>query len=233
MFLLATASVAIAQVALDPSEPPPQDQEQPATDREIAESADSIGALSPSEDNDEVLDSASLPIEIRIGADLLTPPPIQYGSGGLGSCGSGLHSYGSSAGLGGFGEAGTGQLSNLRRDQAEVDKPVQLGTPRVLGSHDRTQVIAVVERHTDEFADCYRRALQGEPQPAGVFVVKFVVRADGTVTSANAQPDTLEAQDMDRCFEGRFQRMVFSELEHDGLSVVTFPFLLTPPPLDP
>jgi len=91
---------------------------------------------------------------------------------------------------------------------------------------ERTQIDDTVRRHLNQVRYCYQRSLVRDPSIAGEIVVKFVVEADGSVSSATAEEATLPDEVVD-CILGVFDQMVFPEPTNGGIVISTYPFVFT------
>ncbi len=141
---------------------------------------------------------------------------------GLGARGTGLGGGGlaSRLGLGTAGYAGRGGNFGTRGDGG-AGTP---GEPIILGALDRSLVDAVVKRHMSQIRYCYQRELTRNPAVAGKVTVKFVVAADGTVSSAVTKSSTMSNAAVESCINGRFLRFQFPEPRGGGIVIVAYPF---------
>ena len=139
----------------------------------------------------------------------------QYGSGGLGAKGSGLGGGGAaffnSGGSGGssgygsgggyFGAEGTGRVT------------VASGDPVVLGSLDRDLIDRVIRQHLAEIRYCYRRQLQMDWDLEGRVVFRFVIAADGSVSSVQVEHSDLGNPIVEQCVIRKLLRLRFPSPE--------------------
>lgn len=108
-------------------------------------------------------------------------------------------------------------------------RPVtRAGTPVIVGSLDVRDIEVTVRRHLNTIRYCYHRELADHPTLAGELTVRFVIGANGAVTSAEAKTSTLGNEDLARCVVGRFQRMQFPAPPGGGVVVVTYPLVFQP-----
>lgn len=133
------------------------------------------------------------------------------GLGGLGARGMGV----GGGGLGAFGTGGFGARTSV-------------GEAIVLGSLDKGLIDAVIKRHLNQVRYCYERALQRQPDLSGKLVVKFVIAADGRVSSASPKADTLADPAVGRCVTQRFLRFRFPASDGGGIVIVSYPFVFSP-----
>jgi Ca-activated chloride channel family protein len=158
----------------------------------------------------------------------------QIGAGGLASRGSGLGGGGSVGGLAGIGTElrrnknsgyGTGG-GHFGANAADVAGTTS-GSPIILGAMDKTLIDAVVKRHLNAIRYCYQRELQQKPSLNGKIVVKFVVAADGSVSTASIKSSTMNDAVVEQCLVGRFMRMQFPQPGGGGIVIVSYPFLFS------
>jgi Ca-activated chloride channel family protein len=161
---------------------------------------------------------SQVPAGLEVGG-LLAVGGQGYGGGGLGALGTrGMGSastgYGKGGGtFGAKGEAGIGAVG---------------GDPIILGALDRSVIDQVIQRNMNQIRYCYQRELAKDPTLAGKVVVKFVIGADGTVTSAEVKSTTLGNASVESCLTGRFLRMQFPSAAGGGIVVVSYPFVFAP-----
>jgi TonB family protein len=102
-------------------------------------------------------------------------------------------------------------------DQREPSTP----TGRMLAAEIRS----VIFSHQGEVRWCYETALTRKPSLEGRFSVKFVVSADGSVSSSEAGRSTLEDPAMESCIVERVKTWRFSPLDQGGEVIVDYPFV--------
>jgi hypothetical protein len=205
----------------------------------IAENAGILGALSDSE-LDGVFGGSSLDQDLVGGfGGLIGAEGVQYGSGGLGSRGSGLGGGGTAEGLGGLGTKGMGSLGTKGTGSGisgygsggghlySGTPGASAGDPIILGSLDRSLIDAVIKRHMNQIRYCYQRELTTNPELAGKLKIKFYVAKDGSVSKADISTSTMNSA-VDACVTGRFMRMKFPEPKGGGIVIVKYPFVFTP-----
>ncbi len=157
----------------------------------------------------------------------------QYGSGGLGSRGSGLGGGGTAEGLGGLGTRGRGSGASGYGSgggyfgSKAATPNLKSGTPAIEGQLDASVIDSVIRRHLAQIRYCYQRELNKDPSLSGKIVVKFTIAADGTVSDATIDSSTMNSEAVESCLCGRFLRFVFPEPEGGGIVVVTYPFVFT------
>lgn len=203
-------------------------------DREVAENAGVLGALSSDPGmagfGASGLSGASAGIGGLIGAK-----GTQFGSGGLGSRGSGLGGGGNAEGLGGLGTKGTGSGAsgygsgggNLG-ERGEGAIGTFGGDPIILGALDRSLIDEVIKRHMNQIRYCYQREMTRDPSLAGKVVIRFTIAGDGSVSQASVKESTMGNGAVESCITGRFMRMQFPEPRGGGVVIVSYPFLFSP-----
>jgi TonB family protein len=101
-----------------------------------------------------------------------------------------------------------------------------VGTGRfeVLGSLDRDVIQRTVRRYAGQMKYCYERELVKDPTLSATLLLKFVIAADGSVSSAAAKRSSGNA-DLDRCAIEKAKRWRFPEPRGGGIVIVTYPFV--------
>ncbi len=154
----------------------------------------------------------------------------QYGSGGLGSRGSGLGGGGTASGLGGLGtrgrgSSGYGRGGGFQGSGGSGGPGVEVGDPIILGALDKSEIDRVVKSHLGQIRYCYQRELTKNPSLFGKIVVKFVIAKDGSVSSAKTHTSTMANPNVEGCVNGRFLRFQFPQPKGGGIVIVTYPFI--------
>lgn len=109
-------------------------------------------------------------------------------------------------------------------EPAEAPDASDAVEPQQLGTLERTAIDETIRSHMNPIRSCYQRVLVQDPSVAGEIRVKFVIGADGAVTSAAVESSTLPDEVGD-CILSAFDRMVFPEPEGGGIVIVTYPFV--------
>jgi hypothetical protein len=133
------------------------------------------------------------------------------GLGGLGTAGSSSDSSGYGSGGGAFGSGATG-----------ADTP---GDPIILGALDKATIDAEIKSHLAQIRFCYQRELNKQPGLAGKLTVKFVIAADGTVSSGSTRSTTLNNVTVESCVLAVIRRMEFPPPDGGGIVIVSYPFV--------
>jgi TonB family protein len=210
------------------------DTDRAELDRQIAENAGVLAALSESSELEGIFGAAGFDSDLTggIGGLIGAKYGEEYGTGGLGSRGSGLGGGGTAEGLGGLGTKGRGSGSGYgtgggsfgtTHDSVQVSS----GDPIILGALDRELIDAVIRRHMNQVRYCYQRELTRDPNITGEVVVKFEIAADGTVTSAEVKSTTMNHEAVQSCVVGRFMRMQFPGPKGGGIVIVSYPLVFT------
>jgi TonB family protein len=201
-------------------------------DKEIAQSAGLLADLNQLSDSQLFgtggLDSA---VTSALGG-LSGVIGTQYGSGGLGSRGSGLGGGGTAEGLGGLGTkgrgaggSGYGKGAGYYGKKGGGSPGVGSGDPIVLGALDKSIIDRVVKQHLAEIRYCYQKELNKNPKLSGKVVIKFTIAADGTVSSAGVKSSSLNNSVVESCISGRFMRFRFPKPKGGGIVMVSYPFV--------
>ncbi len=99
------------------------------------------------------------------------------------------------------------------------------GTPTMMGGIDKSDVDKVVKQHLTYLRYCYSRELQKQPQLNGKVSIRFVIAADGAVSSATVSRSTLGHPPTESCMTNKFLQMQFPELKGGGIAIITYPFV--------
>jgi len=160
-----------------------------------------------------------------------------YGVGGLGlkGTGSGGGGQGETIGIGGVGTKGRGGglggygtgVGGLGR-KAERDVSIQTGQVAVLGAIDKELIRRVIQEHASQIRYCYEQELQRDPKLEGKVVIRWIINADGHVTSPQVDGGgtTLASDQVHRCMMDRIQSWEFPKPKGGGIAVITYPWIL-------
>jgi hypothetical protein len=149
-------------------------------------------------------------------ADREAPPP-GWGSN-VGEIGGLIGTKGSPIGS----DGGTNAATEAR----PTTSPPSAGSPILLGRLELSLVHAGIKARDAEIRGCYGRALTRHPTLAGTVWVKFVVAADGRVTSALTKSTTLKDAALEACVNAEVLRCRFGE--PGGEVIVSYPFAFAP-----
>ena len=105
---------------------------------------------------------------------------------------------------------------------------IAAGDSIVLGSLDKGVIQSVIQRHLNQIRYCCQRELTTDPSLAGRIVIKFVVAADGTVSSATVKESTMDNTIVGTCIASRFMRFMFPAPAGGGIVIVSYPFVFQP-----
>ena len=158
------------------------------------------------------------------GADVKTEAEFGLGLVGTGSGGGGTGDGIGLGAIGGIGHgAGTGSGSGYGSGGKKRGR-VAAATATTSGSGIPTEVIQrIVRSNISTIQACYEKAMTKAPSLAGKVLVKFVINADGSVSSAAASDTNITDADMVSCVCGAVRRMAFPQPD-GGAMVVTYPF---------
>lgn len=164
------------------------------------------------------------------------------GAGGLGATSTGGGGGGQSMGLGGLsdkgpggGKRGTGlgalgSVGNLLggKGKIAIDSGGG-GEPIVMGAIDTDAIAREIAKHRDEIKYCYEKEINADrPDLSGRVAIKFVIVANGTVSSAGVANTTLKNANTESCVVDVIKRIQFPPVRGGGIAEVTYPFLFKP-----
>lgn len=93
-----------------------------------------------------------------------------------------------------------------------------------VGTLERAEIDTTIRSHLHGIRACTHRALVSGEAEEGEIRVRFVIAADGTVSSAKVASSTLPDVVGD-CILAVFDEMVFPEPRGGGIVIVTYPFV--------
>jgi TonB family protein len=98
---------------------------------------------------------------------------------------------------------------------------------------DLTQEIIrrIIRRHINEVKWCYEQELSHQPALAGKIDVQFTVAASGQVSMAAVQRSTIGNARVESCTVEAVRRWQFPKPLSGGVVIITYPFVLTPGPI--
>jgi hypothetical protein len=102
------------------------------------------------------------------------------------------------------------------------------GDPIILGALDKALIDEVVLRGFPAFNECYESGLARTAGLSGKITIKFVVAADGTVTSSNLKSTTMNEAEVETCVAGTFSTFRFAEPRGGGIVIATYPLVFSP-----
>jgi hypothetical protein len=94
------------------------------------------------------------------------------------------------------------------------------------GGRKGPEVKRKVGENLDKFEACYQRALRHDAKAAGRVETRFVIDADGSVSSACIHKTTLEDGDAVECMLGEFRALRFGRAK--GRVTVVYPLSYSP-----
>ena len=161
------------------------------------------------------------------------------GSGGSALSGEGSGGGGLASGLGGLGKKGRGGgrigtgLGAAGTGGSIVGSAVQVDIDSggeeeiiVLGSLDRSEILAAIMRHKDEFRICYEREINAEhPDLAGKVLTEFVIGTRGRVTQAGIKYTALKSPPVESCILDVLKRIQFPVPRGGATASISYPFV--------
>ncbi len=137
-------------------------------------------------------------------------------------------------------ESGCGQCiqvaSEQRVDEARREVPraapsgppavmvMDKSMPMVMGALDKQLVSKVIRANRNQIRYCHEYQQQKVPSLSGKVAVKFVVSAEGTVTTSMIAQSTVGNSELEACIAGRVRTWKFPKPKGGGIAVVTYPF---------
>jgi TonB family protein len=126
-------------------------------------------------------------------------------------------------GVGGPGAVETG----ARSGEKEVKGVVRDEAPSVDGTIDAGVIAKEIRRRMGAVRACYERELKRNPQLGGKVVVRFVIGANGAVTEAEIESNTMQDDAVGECIVANIKRFRFPPPE-GGSVEVSYPFVFQP-----
>lgn len=144
------------------------------------------------------------------------------GGGGVGNT-IGVGDIGTKGRGGGTGSYGTGVGGLGSKGSADVS--IDASSAIVTGSLDKELIRKVIQSHRSQIRYCYEQELVRNPKLAGKIAVKFVITANGTVSSASTAQTTMNNATVEGCLASRVKSWEFPKPKGGGVVVVTYPFV--------
>jgi len=143
------------------------------------------------------------------------------GKGGMGG--------GTAVGIEGLrGVGGPGAVdSGARGSEKEVKGIVKDEAPSVDGTIDAGVIAREIRRRMGAIRACYERELKRNPQLGGKIVVRFVIGANGAVTEAEVESNSMQDDAVAECIVMNIKRFRFAAPE-GGSVEVSYPFVFQP-----
>jgi TonB family protein len=123
--------------------------------------------------------------------------------------------------------AGSGAPTASAPAPAPTSAKVSTGSTEVTGTLSREDIERVIRRNIARIRACYEGELANTPGLSGRLVIRFVIGANGTVTTAAVEESTLNNAAMEACVVAQFRRMRFPAPEGGGVVTVTYPLVFT------
>jgi TonB family protein len=156
------------------------------------------------------------------------------GLGGLGIKGSGGGGGGTgdTIGIGGIGTKGRGGGTasygsgvGVLGGKSSVDVGITSSEPVVMGSLDKELIRQVIQRNRGQIRFCYESQLTKYPKLSGKVAIRFVITAEGSVSSSDVAQSTASNAELEKCVAGRVRTWLFPKPKGGGVVVVTYPFI--------
>jgi TonB family protein len=170
-------------------------------------------------------------------ADILHEPEGEeladvYGEGGFGGEDAGLgRLFGTdgTSGVGGLGLRGGGGIGTIGAGRGfrglgrATSGPVVAGSSTVKGSLPKEVIRRIVRSRINSIRYCYEKQLSQQPDLQGRIAIKFVIAADGKVTTADVMHGMQEH--VDACVQKVVKSMRFPKPDGGGVVTVQYPFI--------
>ncbi len=106
---------------------------------------------------------------------------------------------------------------------------IRKSKPSVKGALDAATITSVIRANLHPVASCYDGGLATDPSLAGTVTVQFAIGPTGYVSVAALAASTLEDEEVRACILEVVERWEFPKPPGGGNTIVTHPFVLTPP----
>lgn len=122
---------------------------------------------------------------------------------------------------------GTSEASSVAQTQGTGDGQgvMDEGEPVVIGTIDRSGLHDVVQGNRAQLHQCYQQELTRLPSLSGKIVVRFVIAADGSVSSVSVTQSSMGNSVVESCLTETFRLLQFPEPEGGGIVVVSYPLI--------
>ena len=149
------------------------------------------------------------------------------GDGGIDNAPWGRDPLGTSPGTIGLGNIGT--LGGVSHYDAGAGRhpTVRAGATTVLGRLPPEVIQRIVRQNFGRFRLCYENGLRNNPVLQGRVTTKYVILADGTVTTAEDGGSDMPDQNVVQCVIRAFRSISYPQPE-GGIVTVTFPLIFNP-----
>lgn len=101
------------------------------------------------------------------------------------------------------------------------------GDPIILGSLEESLITSVIQRNLEPIKSCYQSQIAAFPNLGGKVLVKFVISAEGSVTSAEIAGSSLANAEVESCILYSFKRMTFAAPDDGGVVIVSYPLIFS------
>ncbi len=121
---------------------------------------------------------------------------------------------------------GLGPVGTLGSHASSGGGTMKLGATTVSGRLPPEVIQRVVRQHMGGFRMCYEKGLVKNPALAGTVKVKFVIAADGKVSTASDAGSDLPDETVKTCIINQVKSLTFPQPE-GGIVTVTYPFVFS------
>jgi TonB family protein len=104
---------------------------------------------------------------------------------------------------------------------------VVAGEPEVEGPLDREVIRAIIQRNRNQIRYCYESQLNRVPALQGEVAVKFMIAANGDVSSAQVVRSSVEQPELEGCVAGRVRTWLFPKPKGGAAVTVIYPFVFS------
>lgn len=115
----------------------------------------------------------------------------------------------------------------LRRPVLETPWTFGCACPSGLGSLDKEVIRRVIRSHLKEIKFCYEQQLIHDASLQGRVEVQLTITPSGRVESGVIKSSTVNDSGVETCITNAVRRWEFPASTHAGISVVSYPFVLT------
>ena len=113
-------------------------------------------------------------------------------------------------------------------DTPAAETPAETPVGPVMGSLEKSIIDAKVKEILPDVKVCYNEGLANQPDLTGKVVIKMVIGKDGTVSSAESDPDTtLDSAEVIECITSKIAQLEFPSPKGGGIVIVHYPFVFS------
>jgi len=115
------------------------------------------------------------------------------------------------------------EIGSADSDAGDEVPGTMISEPMILGAMTRRDIDKVMAKFRLAFKHCHEQEAVKDPSLVGRILVKFVIAADGSVSSAEVIATTLDNEAVETCVSNRILRILFPEVPGGGNVIVTYP----------